>query len=392
MILSQVLPIDVLHVAESCRAAYTLALPFVLSDVKIGDFRSRAHPDRDPLTSFCAYMLSDVGQRTKLLKSLTILPNAFRFLPRSALSYRAYEDGSFTDYTAARLLALVVRLSVNLRTLRLLDAEPVFTAAPELGRAVAALTRLDHVSFGTTHRHTLRVLSHMRSRPRHVECRMAKSCDSDSDLEDEEDEFGEEDPRYPTRCDPLRPGEDHFGENFTSCLVTLKANGYPNAIMQLEPTAVWTAVEELELRNDWGDYPMFDLDTLSRAFPNVRRLNLSGFLHSLHDGAYTHRLHDSTHWPNLDTVEIDAPLPLSRSIRHLRLPYSVMGPYVPLFHQFLSTSLPVIFACYVEAPLLECVAVAAPSVRFLQLFLPPNRGYQQDTLEVLVRAVITYLV
>lgn len=161
MILSQVLPVDALHVAESCRAAYPLALPFVLSDVKIGGFNSRDHPDMDPLTSFCAYMLSDIGQRAKPLKSLTILPNAFRFLHLSAPRYRSlYDVGSFVDYSAAKPLALVVQLSINLRRLKL-DAEPIFTAVPELGRAVAALTRLDYVSLGTTHRHTLRVLSLM---------------------------------------------------------------------------------------------------------------------------------------------------------------------------------------------------------------------------------------
>lgn len=128
---------------------------------------------------------------------------------------------------------------------------------------------------------------------------------------------------------------------------------------------------------------MFHLDTLSRAFPNVRDLVLSHFLQPIGQSHSSHP-HDTAHWANLDTVEVDAPLPLNRPIRNLHLQYIDEGPFLPLLRQFLATSAPVSLACYAEASIVECIVAAAPSVRFLQLSCSPNCCIPQDAIRTLV--------
>ncbi|KZT67132.1 hypothetical protein DAEQUDRAFT_413095 [Daedalea quercina L-15889] len=191
---------------------------------------------------------------------------------------------------------------------------------------------------------TLRVLSLMKNRPRHLECHIDEYDDGDVD----------DDPRY----GPLRPGEDRFMENFTTSLITLKMRGPIGVINKLEPNTVWSSVDMLELHSEFLSF--FDLTPLSNAFSNVRHIELS-------DQSIPK---DADHWPNLDFASVDAPMPLRRQLRHLhfRQLHTIDSDIAPAVHEFLRLASPVVLGCSALEKILHCVAATAPSVGFLQFF------------------------
>ncbi|KAH9910477.1 uncharacterized protein B0H18DRAFT_462045 [Fomitopsis serialis] len=343
---------DVLHLSVTCRAAQTLFLPYVLSDVVIDQWELPVVQggDEEQLAAFCAFMLADVPHRMPLLTSLNLTKDAFKFRPSGS---EFHEDKRITDYSAASQLALVIRLSTHLRQLSIFDADGVFSEVPELGDAVAELARLDDIHFPMTCDATIGVFSRMKSRPRKVEC-------------------------YILQWDAgLNRGDDRFLGNFATSLTTLRLHRHPEVILALAPNTVWPAVANLDLENR-EPFFMDNWAHFARAFPNVRRLKV--FDPSYGCGPSPSVPEAAEHWRNLDFVSISSPLPVRRPIRHLH--YSALPSttthslpdhqYADDTQEFLRQSSPVVLSCHAQVKLVEWVAAASvPSLRVLQLQCVP---------------------
>ncbi|KAH9922910.1 uncharacterized protein B0H18DRAFT_497100 [Fomitopsis serialis] len=343
---------DVLHLSVTCRAAQTLFLPYVLSDVVIDQWELPVVQggDEEQLAAFCAFMLADVPHRMPLLTSLNLTKDAFKFRPSGS---DVHEDKHITDYSAASQLALVIRLSTHLRQLSIFDADGVFSEVPELGDAVAELAHLDDIHFPMTCDATIGVFSRMKSRPRKVEC-------------------------YILQWDAgLNRGDDRFLGNFATSLTTLRLHRHPEVILALAPNTVWPAVANLDLENR-EPFFMDNWAHFARAFPNVRRLKV--FDPSYGCGPSPSVPEAAEHWRNLDFVSISSPLPVRRPIRHLH--YSALPSttthslpdhqYADDTQEFLRQSSPVVLSCHAQVKLVEWVAAASvPSLRVLQLQCVP---------------------
>ncbi|KAH9922894.1 uncharacterized protein B0H18DRAFT_496762 [Fomitopsis serialis] len=296
-------------------------------------------------------MLADVPRRMPLLTALSLTKEAFRFEPSDE---DVCEEDWIMDYSAASQLALVIRLSPSLRKLSILDAEGVFSKVPELGDAVAGLTRLDDIRFGwthdsdvTTHDVTVGVLSRLKSQPRKVECYILQTGVG------------------------LNRGEDRFLGSFTTSVTTLKLRRHPEVILTLAPNTFWPAVESLELEGDQNsEFFINNRAHFARAFPNVRRLKILD--HSCRVPS-TSIPATANHWRNLDFVSISSPLPVGRPVRHLHYSANTasvhwrIDQYANDTQEFLRQSSPVTLSCRAQQDLVEWVAATASSLRVLQL-------------------------
>lgn len=145
--------------------------------------------------------------------------------------------------------------------------------------------------------------------------------------------------------------------------------------VELRTHTVWPALRELRLARG----PLVDLQAMSRAFPNLRRLHVECLPAAI--------VPLVGKWCHLDFVFTIHPLPLQHPVRHLKMNWFSLGPYVPTpQHQVLvdSTSImlqnaqPLVLECSACKSTYSCIARNTASVRFLKITGVPVRQHSDQ--------------
>lgn len=374
IVLSLIDPYDAFRLSLTCRNAQRIAVPHFLETVAFPlPWLCSPHAKRSPLAypelfeGFRAYMCGQGSRRLQYLKSLILAEDAFCIQHGS----QHLEPPRYT-FTLAAPLADVIRGAVELRTISIDHSDAIFDAVPQLVDAIASLPQLREVCFYDADLSTLELLSRMHSRPRKVELRIIEYSNS---LE--------------TWWGQYVRGGTRFLSNFTDSLEVLNLSGGLDAIEELEPDTVWPAMRELRLARG----PFVDLQAMSRAFPNLRRLHVE-CLPAV----------DTTivgEWRYLDFVFTIHPLPLQHPVRHLKMNWFSLGPYVPTpQHQalvdgtsfMLRNTQPLVLECSACKSTYSCIARNAVSVRFLRITGVPARRHSDQEQNLTDEAAAALLV
>ncbi|KZT64164.1 hypothetical protein DAEQUDRAFT_48666 [Daedalea quercina L-15889] len=377
-ILSYTGPYDALQLSLTCRDAQRAALPRFLASVVFPSpwlCSSSEEPEPEPpvhrhpelYERFRSYMLADGSYRLRQLKALALGEDAF------CVHYGG--QGSYAPrhaFTLAAPLADVIRGAAGLHTIRVAHADAIFDAVPQLADAIASLPQLQEVCFYDADVSTLEVLSRMHSRPRKVSVRIVEYTGVAQ-----------------TWWGQYVRGGSRFLCNFTETLEVLSLIGGLDILEELEPDTVWPVVRELKLARG----PSVNLQVMSNAFPHLRRLHVEC-------PAATFIPVDQ--WRELDFVFTTHPLPLQHPVRHLKMSWFSLGPYVPTpQHQALvdSTNVmlrntqPVVLECSACKSIYSCIARNAPSVHFLRITGAPTRRHSESERQLsddMAEALLTY--
>ncbi|TFY53292.1 hypothetical protein EVJ58_g9529 [Rhodofomes roseus] len=375
IILSLVDPYDAFQLSLTCRAAQAIAVPRFLEAVVFPlPWLCSPNARRSPLAypelyeCFRTYMFAHGSNRLRQLKSLTLAEDAF------CIQYGSQhlEPPRYT-FTLAAPLADVVRYAVELRKIRIDHSEAIFDAAPQLADAIANLPQLQEICFFGADVSTLELLSRTQSRPRKVELRIIEYSNT-----------------IETWWGQYVRGGNRFLSNFTESLEVLSLCGGLDIIEELEPGTVWPAVVELRLARG----PTANLQAMSCAFPNLRRLHVECPPAAI--------VAPIDQWRALDFVLTTHPLPLQYPVRHLKMNWFSLGPYVPTpQHQALvdSTTVmlrntqPIVLECSACKSTYSCIARNAPSVRFLRITGAPSRHHTEKERQLTndrADALLTY--
>ena len=338
-------PGDALKLALTCKDAYDLAMPRVLSDVSIGDPALNDGPDR--LEKFCQFMLADPRRRTRHLRALRLLEGAF-----ARVTTVGGRDRLQADFSSADVLANLLRQAYNLRLIHIRDAEPLFQSHPAVYEALAQLTSLSAVSLYYIGNSTLKAISQLRCTPAVIENGLWKDG-----------------PRPQGDITPFGP--------FVDSLKHLKLWECGCMLESVIDRHVWPNLHTLEIGGR-----IAKISELAHAFPNLRRLTFYlEFSVKPETGAVTC-------WPELDYLETSAPLPSFPSpVRRLQLQYPI-GSSSGLHNSsdlktlpLMERTNPVVLSCTVSdaasGMLLERMKSSMPSLRYLELVYtdgPCSRG------------------
>lgn len=360
IIVSLIGPYDTFQLSLTCREAQKAAVPYFLEAVAFPlPWLCSANAKRSPMAypelfeGFRAYMRAHASRRLQYLKSLVLAEDAFCIQHSSQ-----HLEPPRYNFTLAAPLADVIRGAVELRTISIDHSDAVFDAVPQLVDAIANLPQLCEVCFYNADLSTLELLSRMQSRPRKVELRIIEYSNA---LE--------------TWWGQYVRGDARFLSNFTDSLEVLNLSGGLDAIEELEPHTVWPALRELRLARG----PLVDLQAMSRAFPNLRRLHVECLPAAI--------VPLVGKWCHLDFVFTIHPLPLQHPVRHLKMNWFSLGPYVPTpQHQVLvdSTSImlqnaqPLVLECSACKSTYSCIARNTASVRLLKITGVPVRQHSDQ--------------
>lgn len=232
---------DVLSCMLTCRALYDSGLPFLGRDIDFNDFIS--YSDTKPLTfqqqfqSFLSFIRVDPPVRCSFLR---------------AISINSHANSEKTKWLAEGLLEIIEhgRLIQSL-DLRLGRGGPsVFETHPRLSAAISSLTNLKYISLTVTGSRGYRMLKEMRSPLVAVNVNFMSY----------EDRWGTRTEPY---VDPL-PLLSHLSSS-------LKVLGISGVDIKSEHH-IFPDMEELTIVNNAFD----TIAPLIRAFPNIRRCQLTG--------------------------------------------------------------------------------------------------------------------
>ncbi|CDO77534.1 hypothetical protein BN946_scf184912.g33 [Trametes cinnabarina] len=328
-------PADALHLAMTCRDAYDLAMPRVLSDVSIGDPVFNDGPDR--LHKFCNFMLADPKRRTRHLRALRLLEGAFARV--TSVGGRERLDA---DFSSADVLANLLRQADNLRLIHIRDAEPLFQHHPAVYEALSQLTALNEVSLYYIGNSTLKAISQLRSTPAVIENGLWKDG-----------------PRPQGDITPFGP--------FVDSMRHLKLWECGCMLESVIDRHVWANLHTLEIGGR-----IAKISELAHAFPNLRRLTF------YHEFSVKPETGPAPCWPELEYLETSAPIPSFPSpVRRLRLAYPIgSSPGLQSSSDLKTLPLtertnPVVLSCTVSDStsgiMLERMKSSMPSLRYLEL-------------------------
>ncbi|KAI0365973.1 hypothetical protein BV20DRAFT_913379, partial [Pilatotrama ljubarskyi] len=327
-----------LQLAMTCREAYDLAMPRVLSDVSIGDPGDDDGPER--LEKFCRFMLADPHRRVRHLRALRLLEGAF------ARAHLVSGRERFeADFSSADVLATLLLRADNLRIIHIRDAEPLFQSHPAVYEALSQLTSLKEVSLYYIGNSTLKAISQLRSTPAVVENGLWKDG-----------------PRPQGDITPFGP--------FVDSLKHLKLWECGCMLESIIDRHVWPNLHTLEIGGR-----IAKISELARAFPNLRRLTF------YREFSVKQETGPAVCWPELDYLETSAPITAFPSpVRRLQLQYSIgatRGGSGSHNSSDLKTALfmeranPVVLSCTlsdaVPVTMLERMKSSMPSLRYLEL-------------------------
>ncbi|KAI8986823.1 hypothetical protein BD414DRAFT_487143 [Trametes punicea] len=328
-------PGDALQLAMTCKDAYELAMPRVLSDVSIGDPALNDGPDR--LGKFCTFMLAEPRRRIKHLRALRLLEGAFARV--TSVGGRERLDA---DFSSADVLANLLRHADNLRLIHIRDAEALFQHHPAVYEALSQLTTLNEVSLYYIGNSTLKAISQLRSTPAVIENGLWKDG-----------------PRPQGDITPFGP--------FVDSLRHLKLWECGCMLESVIDRHVWPNLHTLDIGGR-----IAKISELAHAFPNLRRLTF--YL----EFSVKPETGPATCWPELDYLETSAPIPSFPSpVRRLQLQYplgSAPGPHSPSDLKTLplmERTNPVVLSCTISdtasGTMLERMKSSMPSLRYLEL-------------------------
>ncbi|KAI0777538.1 hypothetical protein BD413DRAFT_467910 [Trametes elegans] len=328
-------PADALQLALTCKDAYELAMPRVLSDITIGDPIMDDGPDR--LRKFCDFMLADPRRRVRHLRALRLLEGAFA---------RVHDVGGRerldADFSPATVLARLLLQADNLRIIQIRDAEPLFQSDPAVYEALAKLTSLREVSLYYIGNSTLKALSQLRSTPAVIENGLWKDG-----------------PRPQGDITPFGP--------FVSSMRHLKLWECGCMLESVIDRHTWPNLHTLEIGGR-----IAKISELAHAFPSLRRLTF--YL----EFSVKPETGPAPCWPELDYLGTSAPIPSFPSpVRRLQLQYPIGAtPGSPNSSDLKTLPLmeranPTVLACTISESvsdmMLERMKLSMPSLRYLEL-------------------------
>ena len=323
---------DTLQLALTCKAAYSVAMPHIVSDVSIGDPGSDDGPDR--LQKFCQFML-DKPQLSRSLRALRLLDGAF-----ARTSSTGGRSGWGADFSSASILTKVLSAATNLRVLQIRDAEPLFQSDPAVYEAIAKLTSLEVLSLYYIGNTCLKAISQLNSKLHVIENGLWK--------------------------DGPRPQGDvtPFGR-------------YVDSLKHIRLWECGCMLESVIERHVWPDVHTLDIggriakiSELARAFPNLRRLTFHL------EFSVKQETGPVVCWPELDYLETSAPIPLFPSrVRRLQLQYPIGArsgsqndlKTLPLMEKTNPVVLSVTMSHTVSETFLGRMKSSMPSLRYLEL-------------------------
>lgn len=330
IILSFIEPHEAFQLAKSSRYAYAIAMPRVLSEVRVSWYRWQNEYNAfqgcsEYVLSFCSFMLADVEHRIPCLKKLYI----------SGMTFMQQQF----DNTPLLAMAELLRRATWLREIELENVDNLLDSEPHFAAALAALPCLDIVSLrGVQHYDSFRMLSRMVSSPRKLELQCSSS------MQGEETTFREfmQSPR-------LIPS-----------LKDLRLRWCAHLIDKLNIHNVLPSVRSLEL-----DGSMCSLSMAAHTFPNLR---------SIHLGFEFEAASCLASWPNLDHIVIQEPSPYYRPlacpVRWLEIGFSVTQTVFPSILSLVERTSPVVLCLRKVVPReidMGRLANVVPSLRYLEL-------------------------
>ncbi|KAI0360812.1 hypothetical protein OH77DRAFT_726864 [Trametes cingulata] len=331
-------PGDALQLAMTCKDAYELAMPRVLSDVSIGDPGDDDGPDR--LEKFCRFMLADPARRIRHLRALRLLDFAFARVH----SVPGGRERVEADFSSADVLAALLLRADNLRIIYIRDAEPLFQSHPAVYEALSQLKLLKEVSLYYIGNSTLKAISQLRSTPAVVENGLWKDG-----------------PRPQGDITPFGP--------FVDSLKHLKLWECGCMLESIIDAFIWPNLHTLEIGGR-----IAKISELARAFPNLRRLTF--YL----EFSVKQETGPAVCWPELDYLETSAPIAAFPSpVRRLQLQYPIGASRGGGSHNssdlktlpLMERANPVVLSCTlsdaVPVTMLERMKSSMPSLRYLEL-------------------------
>ncbi|PCH39628.1 hypothetical protein WOLCODRAFT_168050 [Wolfiporia cocos MD-104 SS10] len=337
-ILALVCSDDALRFAMTCRAAYTVAMPYFLADITLGEGWSNRGPEH--IDRFCAMVQSNPTYFLPKLRRLTLGSTAFDHRKRGVTGVTHHKG-----LTSALLLAKVLVQATGLSTFCLHRAESTLELPSALGDALASLPNLLDIRLYGAGPRSLALLSRISSRLRYVELEMTTKLDF-------------------VRLEPISvlvKGRDRFLANLSSSLEVLKIMQDPRCVQELEPDTVWPNVNRLDLGGG-----TITLAEYARAFPSLRILHLASI--TCDDGI------EPARWAGLDVLTTKSPLPIAGPVRRIELAYDLdvvedAVTWTPGTTALLQQTSPVVLACCPTLQMLQCIARSVHSLRFLQIFM-----------------------
>ncbi|KAI0646183.1 hypothetical protein C8Q79DRAFT_961367 [Trametes meyenii] len=328
-------PLDALQFAMTCRTAYDLSMPRVLSDVSIGDPGEDDGPTR--LEKFCRFMLAKPRRRIRHMRALRLLEGAF-----ARVENVRGRDRLEADFSSADVLAKLLHQADNLRVIHIRDAEPLFQFNPAVYEALAHLTALKEVSLYYIGNSTLKAISQMRSRPAIIENGLWKDG-----------------PRPQGDVTPFGP--------FVESMKHLKLWECGCMLESIIDRHVWPHLHTLEIGGR-----IAKISELAHAFPSLRRLTFHL------EFSVKPETGPAACWSELDYFETSAPIPSFPSpARRLKLQYPIgmtSGSHNASdlkTLQLIERTNPVVLSCTVSdaipATMLERMKGSMPSLRYLEL-------------------------
>ncbi|PCH39833.1 hypothetical protein WOLCODRAFT_136519 [Wolfiporia cocos MD-104 SS10] len=305
IILSRISPGNARQLLMTCRAAYDLALPRVLSEINMDRAVNRLHPgaktDPDRIAEVCSFLLSDAPRRPRFIRKLTVNGAAMEDKAASAEPFRHAE--------LALQLAQVLEHASGLRELTLSLMDRVFECEPRLSAAVAALPSLESISLRLTRiRHI--PWSTLVCRPRRLRVMTAMGFESP-----------DEDEQADLRSAIMQP-------SFQS-LVSLDLSCASELLDAFDSSVSCPNIRHLAFSDD-----VVRTEHLPQCFPNVSTLCvIASCMGSL----------PPVQWPSLDifTYIVEhggPPVPLAGPIRRFKF----VGEYSPNLLCFLERACPVV--------------------------------------------------
>ncbi|RPD65306.1 hypothetical protein L226DRAFT_531102 [Lentinus tigrinus ALCF2SS1-7] len=288
---------DTLQLVQTCRRAYDIAMPRILSSIVLGENRPpglRFGPipplpmrGSQQLSMLTTFLLSDVEKWPTCIHSLTMHPNAFGCPPQPGRLF------SQRDYSGGHLFAETLRNARNLHSVDIGDVEVLLQQCPSFESVLCGFGQLDRVKFSGLGPLFAAMLTRMRSRLRRIELHGVGT-------------------HIQTILHALRP---HAA---TAEMLALEGCFSPPTGLEI---SVFPHVHTLVL----GGYAP-PLSTMSMAFPNVR----IGRFHNFRPSGKATTAVEWVEWPSLDTIEISALLPLTSPVRYIRLgPGLILNPHTP---------------------------------------------------------------
>lgn len=336
---------DALQFAMTSRAAYQLAIPRYLSQVVL-DCTSRGKPllsSRNRVAAFCKYVLAD-DTRCRTLRELTIIGTGADVVRHDWVSGDSYD--------VSQGLRLVFTKACLLRTLSFSHFASLASAMPWLPDLIPKLAHLRTLKLGAAQAGDV---SGMLARAQ-------ESC-----------------------------------RGLSRASLQLYVHRFLRISEELGP-AVYNVVDSLLV---YGE--IHGLEALADKFPNIRTLDLVAFSDFVAK-QYSHSVPEDK-WSRLDYVSTVTPLPKMRTVRHLRIYYTINPGDGDANHlrmtsdrteSMIRAMRPVVVDCYTSDVVLRLLGEHAMDLRFVRLRIQKAPSGQVDkpeletTTDAIVRVFIVF--